>query len=303
MSPLSEARAANAAFAPAYLPVALFVGGTAGIGRAAAAAFARHTHGRAHIIIAGRSRAAGEAALASFPRAPESRYEFVQCDVSLIANVRATASALRSSLPKLNFLVVSTGLMTLKGRDETAEGLDRKMVLDYYARWALVRELMPLLRAAKDAGEDAKVLSVLAAGQGGPIDLANLDLKTGYSLPRVMEAAATYNDIMIESFAEQQPDMAFTHVFPGLVRTDLTRPAHWALAPLWLLMQAAMYPLSIAPEESAEYVLHALLAGERGAFRRGDRAQLLENAGKSYHVTEEAKAKLWAHTVAATTAA
>ena len=38
----------NAAYAPNYLPVAVFTGGTSGIGQAMAEAFARYTKGRAH---------------------------------------------------------------------------------------------------------------------------------------------------------------------------------------------------------------------------------------------------------------
>lgn len=88
--------------------------------------------------------------------------------------------------------------MTLRGRDETTEGIDKKLAVDYYSRWTFVHDLMPLLRKAKDAGEDAKYMSVLAAGEGGVIDLDNLGLKNGYSLPSVVVAAATYNDLMIE---------------------------------------------------------------------------------------------------------
>lgn len=61
-------------------------------------------------------------------------------------------------------------MITLNGRDETSdsEGLDKKLALHYYARWKFIKDLIPLLRRAKDAGEDAKVLSVLGAGHGGP---------------------------------------------------------------------------------------------------------------------------------------
>ena len=113
-------------------------------------------------------------------------------------NVQATTTNLLSSLPKLNYLVATVGFLTLKGRDETSEGLDKKLALNYYARWKFVNDLMPLLRKAKDAGEDAKVLSVLAAGHGGPIDLDDLGLKKGYSLSAAGVAAASYNDLMIE---------------------------------------------------------------------------------------------------------
>jgi len=66
-----------------------------------------------------------------------------------------------------------------------------------------------LLRKAKDAGEDAKMLSVLSAGYGGPIDLDDLGLKKGFSLYAAGVAAVTYNDLMIEvclTFSEIRAD-------------------------------------------------------------------------------------------------
>lgn len=113
-------------------------------------------------------------------------------------NVQSTTTSLMSTLQKLNYLFATPGYLTLKGRDETSEGLDRKLALNYYARWKFTNDLMPLLRKAKDAGEDAKMLSVLSAGHGGPIDLDDLGLKKGFSLYAAGVAAVTYNDLMIE---------------------------------------------------------------------------------------------------------
>jgi len=113
-------------------------------------------------------------------------------------NVQITTTHLLSTLPKLNYLMITTGCLTFRGRDETSEGLDRKLALNYYARWKSIYELMPLLRKAKDAGEDASTISVLAAGHGRPIDLDNLGLKRGFSLYAAGTTAPTYTDLMIE---------------------------------------------------------------------------------------------------------
>jgi len=190
----------------------------------------------------------------------------------------------------------------LWGRDETSEGLDRKLALYYYARWKFINDLLPLLRKAKDEGEDAKAMTVLAPGKGGPIDLNDLGLKKGFTLYSAAVAAVTYNDLMIESFASKQPDMAFTHMHPGIVRTPAILPKHWIFKPLKPFLYGLIYPFSISMSESAEYHLHALLEGENGgAFRRGSKAELLENSGSGYFSTEEAKEKLWDHTVEVTT--
>jgi hypothetical protein len=115
--------------------------------------------------------------------------------------VHTTTSELLSKLQKLNFVVLSPGYLTSKfsDREDTSEGLPRKLVTDYYARWTFLYELLPLLRKANlEAGEDAKVLSVLAPGKGGAIDLEDLGMEKEYSLPKERGNAAAYNDLMIE---------------------------------------------------------------------------------------------------------
>ena len=148
MPSIASVRAANAAAASAlpYRPVAVFVGGTAGIGAGMARAFAHHRNGDAHIILVGRNRAAAEAVISSFPKpssdsgSEEAKHEFVECDVSLMRNVRKTTKELKERLPRLNYLVMTQGMMTTQGRNETDEGIDRKMALHYYSRWRFTYE-------------------------------------------------------------------------------------------------------------------------------------------------------------------
>ena len=200
MPSLAIVRAANAAFTPSYFPVAIFVGATSGIGKATAEAFARYTKGNAHIILVGRNKDAADGVLASFPTptSPEAKHEFVACDMSLLANVRATTEALLARVPKLNLLVLSPGFMSLRGREETAEGIDRRLGLHYYARWKFVHDLVPLLRRAREAGEDAKAMSVLGAGNPVAFDVDNLGLKRNYISSNPGNTSPTYNDLMMQ---------------------------------------------------------------------------------------------------------
>ncbi|KAF7341497.1 NAD(P)-binding protein [Mycena venus] len=170
MPSLTTVRASNASYKPTYLPVAIFLGGTSGIGRGTAEAFARHTNGLAHIILLGRNAAAAQSILASFPQAHPwlnvpavetrvtafpppvdrarqgsvyrgwERSEFVECDASLVRNAHATATTLaaRPDLPRVHFLILTAGYVSLGGREDTEEGLDRKLVLKYYSRWAFM---------------------------------------------------------------------------------------------------------------------------------------------------------------------
>ncbi|TFK81996.1 NAD(P)-binding protein [Polyporus arcularius HHB13444] len=291
MPALAAVRAANAAFSPAYFPVAVFVGGTSGIGRACAEAFARYTQGNAHIIIVGRNKSAADEIIASFPKPtrPEAKHEFVPCDVFLMRNIEATTTALRERLPKINFLVLSPGLANLRGRDETVEGIDKRLGLHYYARWKFVYDLLPLLRKAKDAGEDAKVMSILAAAFGGPISLDNLGLKKSYSIPKAHLTAPTYTDLMFEHHVQENPDLAFIHICPGGVATPILSSNRWVLRQIIALLNA----FAIAPEECAEYMLYALFQTKQGFSRRSQRG---DDIGKlRYFGSDEKREPVWEH--------
>lgn len=92
--------------------------------------------------------------------------------------------------------------------------------MHYYARWKLIGDLLPALKKAKEAGEDAKVLSVLAAAKGAEIDEDDIGLKKTYSFIKARTQVLTYNDLMMEEYAAQNPDLAFIHGYPRLVRTS-----------------------------------------------------------------------------------
>ena len=204
MPSLTAIRASNAAFSPSYTPVAIFVGGTAGIGQGIAEAFARHTNGNAHLIIIGRNQTAADSILSQFPK-PSSEssavtptHEFVQCDVSLMKNVHAATKDLLTRVSKVNFLVMTPGYESMKGWEETEDGVDKKLALDYYARWKFISDLLPALKRAKEVGEDAKVLSVLAAAKGAVIDTDDIGLKKTFSFIKAKRQIPTYNDLMME---------------------------------------------------------------------------------------------------------
>jgi len=204
MPSLATIRASNAAISPSYTPIAIFVGGTAGIGQGIAEAFARHTNGNAHLIIIGRNQAAADSILSQFPKptagssAMTPTHEFVQCDVTLMKNVHAVTKELHTRLPKVNFLVMTPGYITTKGWEETEDGVDKKLAVHYYSRWKFISDLLPALKRAKEAGEDSKVLSVLAAGMGGVIDTDDIGLRKTFSFLKARKQVPTYNDLMME---------------------------------------------------------------------------------------------------------
>lgn len=215
-------------------------------------------------------------------------------------NVESVTTELLTRMPKINFLVMSPGYMTMRGRDETEEGIDKKFTVHYYARWKFINDLLPALKKAKDAGEDSKILSVLAAGKGAEIDLEDLGLKKTFSAPKIAFQAPTYNDLMMQEFASGNPALTFIHAYPGAVRTSLmaSSDTKWIRASSPLAF-GLLYPFTTSLQETGEYMLHGLLNRKEGFWRVGSRAEDL--GMKNYFGSEEARKKLWEHTVKATT--
>ncbi|TFY68180.1 hypothetical protein EVJ58_g1159 [Rhodofomes roseus] len=307
MPSLAVVRESNAKFSPPTPPVAIFLGGTSGIGQGTAQAFARHTKGNAHIIIVGRNRAAAEAIIATFPKAPNSKYEFVYCDASLIRNIPEVTSALLARLPKVNYMVLSSNVLPplwdlVRGVQHlTEEGLDRSLATMFYCRTKFVLDLLPLLQKARDAGEDARVLNIASAGYGGPIDFSDMGMRKTSGVLKRRGISTTYIDSTMEVsvrapssasrsnttmqiFASRVPGAMFSHNWPGLVDTPVLP---------WLLRTLAK-PVAISIADSGEYMLYALLNGRAGAQRSGERGDDLGPAG--YYGGDEVRERVWAHT-------
>lgn len=86
---------------------------------------------------------------------------------------------------QINYLFMSVGKFELsRSFTDNGEGIDVGYALNFYGRWKFFFELQPLLQAATDAGEEARVVSVLAAGMGAPLDAEDLGLKKNWSIPR-----------------------------------------------------------------------------------------------------------------------
>ncbi|KAJ6487142.1 hypothetical protein C8R47DRAFT_1127864 [Mycena vitilis] len=300
MPTLAVAEASNAAFSPAYIPVAIFAGGTSGVGQGMAEAFARQTDGRAHIILIGRSVAQAEKIIAGFPKptagdAEGWSHEFVACDATSMVNVRAVCAGLRARLGRVNFLVMTAAGPrgnSMVETGETPEGLDDHLAMRYFSRYLYTKELLPLLAHAREAGQHAHVMTVLGAGFGMPLASKDLGLvearrSTIKWLKGVMFSIAAmkgmvrgvqYNDGLVAWFAAKHPDIAFTHIHPGQVRTPgAILDAGWLLAPLgWLITRLRSF-ITVSEAECAQYMLYGLLDVERGLFIRNNHGDIVSS--------------------------
>jgi NAD(P)-dependent dehydrogenase (short-subunit alcohol dehydrogenase family) len=176
MPSLTDAKRSNAAYKPSYpgIPVAVFVGGTSGIGQAIAQLFTSSLSGRAHIILVGRNEAAATRILDSLPTSgstgePAVIRQFIPFDFLELSNVKTVITTLLNQVQvkKINYLILSAGY----ANPLQAEG---QILGSYYHRFKFIHESLPLLQKARDLGEDARVMTVLAAGAA---PLNKVDLK------------------------------------------------------------------------------------------------------------------------------
>ncbi|KAI4675547.1 uncharacterized protein J4E88_007580 [Alternaria novae-zelandiae] len=118
--------------------VAVFVGGTSGIGFFTAREFVRTTISP-HVYLIGRNATEASKIMDELNSInSSSQVSFIQKDISLLKNVDEACSEIKSKEKQVNVLFMTCGYLTMKGRDETAEGLDRKMAVQYYARMRFI---------------------------------------------------------------------------------------------------------------------------------------------------------------------
>ncbi|KAK7040121.1 hypothetical protein VNI00_009926 [Paramarasmius palmivorus] len=286
MPSFSRVKAANASYKPSEAPVAVFVGGTGGIGASMAEALSRYTNGNIHIIIAGRNKFAGrrtiETLLSSFPEDDYIR-EFVYCDCSLTKSVNAASEEItrllkKLSKPRIDFLVFSANYASLADKkNDTEEGIDLQLMVRYYHRFQMTFLLLPLL----DKSERASVMSILGAGstysvpEDGDYGFRKKEKgagKLGIKMPTV------YNDVGFQELAYRNPSISFTHIHPGFVRTSMLNAiladayAKWYLLILYPLLRLFVFVFTKEPETAAEYMIYALLDAHEGFNRRNPAA-------------------------------
>ncbi|OGM49148.1 hypothetical protein ABOM_002285 [Aspergillus bombycis] len=245
--------------------VAVFVGGTSGIGESTARAFIRNTDAsRAYLI--GRDQTRAMQIIEELHQIkPDSQVTFIQSDVSLLREVDDACSAIQQKEDKVNILFLSPGVGTTTGRDETDEGLDKKLNLHYYSRMRFVANLLPQLMKAGDESEQtvtherplSRVISVLEAGGEAALHLDDLSLQTHYSLRNCAKHAITMNSVSMEHLAASYPQISFIHSFPGIVRTRLNRNFSTATKYAVTALMVLARPWEIKLNESGERHLYA----------------------------------------------
>ncbi|RKP17637.1 FabG domain-containing protein, partial [Rozella allomycis CSF55] len=270
--------------------VAVVVGGTSGIGQGIAIKLASLN---AKVIIAGRNAEALEPMNDKigefYPKAP--KIEFKKVDLLEFADINRFTSDLNNSLPKIDYLILTAGVMRMGGRKDTSSGLDDKMTVHYYSKVAVIKNLIPLLQRSFGAGNQPKVLSVFAAGLGRMVDKNDLDLKHCYSLKNAADACSLYNDLMVQELVKEYENVSFIHARPGVIDTPLIlKGMPWYIKPTYYLLK----PFMRSPDNCASFMVHGMLNAKFPGW------QLLNEHGEQIEKckdhTDENSSLVWNHT-------
>ncbi|KAK4244099.1 hypothetical protein C7999DRAFT_17621 [Corynascus novoguineensis] len=254
MVTLEQMRSSNARI-PDCLPpgvVAVFAGGTSGIGEATMKQFAKYAV-EPRIYFIGRSeRAAVRITDELVTINPKGQYHFIQADLSLLHNVDEVCYEIKRHESLINLLFLTPGTM-VTGK-ETPEHLYYPTAVTYYARVRLIVNLLPLLQKAPSL---RRVVSVFGGTKEGPVTVGDLQGRSLALPPRSSVAppkgshsngnnpdskttsahllhlrahTSSMMTLALESLALEAPDVSFVHSSPGWVRTHLGREVRAASA-------------------------------------------------------------------------
>ncbi|KAJ5771832.1 hypothetical protein N7520_002361 [Penicillium odoratum] len=218
MVALTKVHSSNEAISKTLLPdiVAVFVGATSGIGKAALLHFAQHTR-QPRIYFVGRSQQAADDILIQLKGFnADGQYEFIKADVSLLNVVDEVCSKIRKKETRLDILFQSQGTLDLS--TETTEKLSLIMALAYYSRMRFIANLLPMLQHSSFS----RVVVVLAGTKEGPVNPNDIPAKR-VSPWKARGHLCSMITLTLEHFAKVAPEVSFVHDYPGFVNTPLSQ--------------------------------------------------------------------------------
>ena len=320
-----EIQASNALINDTTAPrVAVFVGGTSGIGNLTVRALVA-TGASVRIYLVGRK--SSEERMHAFIQElhainPKAEIIWTEGEVALLVETKRVCEAIKSKESRIDLLFLTAGYAPFGTRRETAEGLEVVQSLEYYSRILFILHLVPLL----DRAEAPKVVSVLAGGleRASAVDLTDLDLKKPGNFG-AMKAQAQYpamNTMTLEKLAHDNPNVTFIHSWPGIVNTGNVRrgsdPNSLMAWFVWLILEPLIRLFATSDEVSGQRHLFQSTSaafGGRGVAWKGKaginslgkpaadglflvdyKCDCTPNAKAVSSLREKAQEKIWDHT-------
>ncbi|KAI1266447.1 putative short-chain dehydrogenases/reductase [Xylariaceae sp. FL1019] len=197
--------------------VAVFVGGTSGVGEYTLKAFTRYAD-QPRVYIVGRSQESADRIIDECRAlSPKGHFEFLKADVSSLKNVDAACCEIKKKESSINILFQSQGNMAWT--EKSPDGLPMAFAVAGHSRLRFALNLLPLL---EKAGSLRRVVSVACATCEGPIDLSNIPGE-GFQRRQWRDQLASVSTLWLEELQRRAPTVAFVHTVPGVVDSGIMR--------------------------------------------------------------------------------
>jgi len=163
-------------------------------------------------------------------------------DLANLSSVISFAQDLRSSVDRIDFLMLNAGLMALPNLERTQDGFEMQIGVNHFGHALLTRQLLPIMEA-QTVSSRIITLSSVAHQMAGGFDVTNLhfedDASSKYSPWSAYGSSKLANALFARALSKRLPDngkITSVSVHPGVIRTNLWRstPASNAIGG-WLL--------------------------------------------------------------------
>jgi NAD(P)-dependent dehydrogenase (short-subunit alcohol dehydrogenase family) len=272
----------------------VITGATAGLGLAAARAFAR---AGADIVLTGRDAARLAAAQETVDADGSGTITTEQADLADLNAVAELAEKLKASLTRLDVLVLNAGIMAAP-LERSAQGHEMQLAVSHLAHHLLTTALIDLLKASK-----TRVVALSSSGHGlSPFDFADPNFTTrDYDKWAAYGQAKTATALFAVAMANRfgNDGIVTVAVHPGVIKTDLQRHLSEAEEEYVLSMSAEQGEVR-SVEAGASSIVWAAIAAEvanhNGSYiancsianaLRAPHASSSEQAARLWNLTEE----------------
>ena len=265
----------------------LVTGATDGIGKETARRLAEMG---ARVFVAGRNPEKGAIAVRDIAtNTGTDRTEFLQADLSVQADVRGLAKAVRERTDRLDVLVNNAGVIMFR-REETRDGIEMTFGLNHLNYFLLTHELLDLLKASAPA----RIVSVASiAHRRAVIDLNDLQLTNGFGSWKAYSRSKLANIMFTYALARRLEGTGVTAncLHPGFVRSHFGQNNRF-LARVGISL-AMRFGNAISVAQGAQTSVHLAsapgVAGQTGLYF--DESKAVKSNEASYD--QEAQEKLW----------
>ncbi|KAI1332172.1 putative short-chain dehydrogenases/reductase [Xylariaceae sp. FL0255] len=197
--------------------VAVFVGGTSGVGEYTLKALAQYARDP-QIYIVGRSQVSADRIIAECKIiSPGGHFEFLPADVSVLKGVDDICKVIAKKAPVINILFLSQGSMAFDSI--TSDGIPLSFELGIHSRLRVILNLLPNVQRAQGL---RRVVNVGAATCEGPIDLSNIH-GTGFPLLKWRDQLASVTTLFLQEAHRRASEVSFVGTVPGTVDSGIRR--------------------------------------------------------------------------------